>query len=291
MSHTIKSCTHASEPLARSHRPFDGVVIALSAALLVIFGIVVGRVVVSAPTVEVADQLVNETASLRAEIAALNRQILKAESRVIALEEASESHRLQASQHQQRAEQLTARQQAISTELAGIVNQRDICLDEVQQYVALNQSIPAIDVLHFAEAMFETQARTYGQLTNREPARLIVPKLPRFSTAGLSTDEDSPVAAAAPIVSAQEAAPIAAVSFPALPAPGAESLSAAEVDALPVGSADQAGYVTSPVQTRRVITRPTYFARKNDSQTLTSPNRSGITFLETASSDIDSARR
>jgi hypothetical protein len=276
MSRNMKSLESGTDASQQSSRPFDAIVIALSSALLVIFGIVIGRFIVTTQAVAVVDHIDGERASVQAEIVELNRQLVQSQARCNALEESAEQYRRLAQQHQIRAESLAARQQAIRSSLASLSERRDACLDQVQQYVALDQPIPALDVLQFAQAMFEMQTHTMDQLSANASMSSHLPTVPGFP----------PVVAATPAMgTTRTLAPSSAPAFPSLPTPDAS------VAASPSGKPAGRGAFFAPPRRQPPVASSTYFAPRRDSQALSMPRRSGITFHDTAKGPDTAVRR
>ena len=264
VSHTAPAYTSATvaEP-NRPRRPFDGVMIALSAALLVIFGIVIGRFVVTTQAVAVVDHFDAELSTLRAELVDLNRQLIQVQARETALQESSARYRELATAQQIRADRLAARQQTIGTLLSGLSSQREARLAEVQQYVALNQPLPAIEVLRFAEAMFDAQHAALCQfnssgIASGESMSQSIPHLPGFQ-------------------------PIAQ-SCPTLPVPNSTHQVVAS-------SRPQQRAFFTPPQPKQPLQSNIYFPPGRSQQILTMPGKSGITFHDTAANDTDTIRR
>lgn len=247
----------------RSSRPFDAIVIALSSALLVIFGIVIGRFIVTTQAVAVVDRYDGELSSLRSEIVNLNRQLVQSQSRSTALEESAEQYRRLAQQHQIRYDTLAARQQSIRAMLASLSQRREFCLAQVEEYVALNQPVPARDVLRFAEAMFDAQNHAIDQLASSGASSSSLPSLPGFP-------------------------PVATPASHSLP-----KLSAPTVQAdlpKPDGAAPAGVFFAPPVRKKPAISSM-YFPARREQQALTMPRRSGVTFHDTAAGESASVRR
>jgi hypothetical protein len=276
MSRNMKSLEAGAHVPQRSSRPFDAVVIALSSALLVIFGIVIGRFIVTTQAVAVVDHFDGEVASLRAEIVDLNRQIVQSQARCTALEESAEQYRRLAQQHQIRAETLAARQQAIRSTLASLSERRDACLEQVQQYVALDQPIPAPDVLRFAQAMFDVQIHTMDQLAANTTPYSTLTTVPGFPPAAAAT---SATASAGSLASSKSAP-----TLPSLPAPDAS------VAPHNSKSSARATYFAPPRQ-QRPVASSTFFAPRRDEQALSMPRPSGIRFHDTATRQETAVRR
>lgn len=270
----MKSIDSGTDPSQRSARPFDAVVIALSSALLVIFGIVIGRFIVTAQAVAVVDHFDGEVAALQAEIVELNRQIVQSQARCTALEESAEQYRKLAQQHQIRAETLAARQQTIRSTLAGLSERREDCLNQVQQYVALDQPVPSQDVLHFARAMFDMHSHTIDQLEAKSTTSVRLPSVPGFA----------PVSAE-PTETASNRPTSALPAYAALPAPAAGRTPSHKVKSAGGGT------FFAPPPRQRPVASSMFFAPRRDSQALSMPRPSGIRFHDTAAGEKTSVRR
>jgi hypothetical protein len=276
MSRNMKSLETGPQSPQRSSRPFDAVVIALSSALLVIFGIVIGRFIVTTQAVAVVDHFDGEVASLQAQLVDLNRQIVQSQARCTALEESAEQFRRLAQQHQIRAETLAARQQSIRSTLASLSERREMCLEQVQQYVALNQPVPSLDVLRFAQAMFDVHLHTMAQLAAGSATSSTLTTVPGFPPAAAAT---SATASAGTLAS-----PMPPPMLPSLPAPHARP---APRDAEPTAGVT----FFAPPRPQRPLVSSTFFAPRRDSQALHRPQSSGVRFHDTATRQETAVRR
>lgn len=280
MSKTNKTAAPGARSRSRSQRPFDAIVIALSASLLVIFGIVIGRFIVTTQAVEVVDHFDEELSTLRAQVVELNRQLLQVEAHSSVAETRAANFQRQAEQLQHRVDQLVARQDAVHSALKAVIDQRGSCLRDVQQYVALDQSIPALDVLRFAETMFDAHAQTLRQLTDQRPTTPATTTALRF--APRIAPETAPVAKQVNATASEY------TEYPALPAPAITQTSA------PVSTnntAKQAEQFFSPPAPRKPPAGYIFFAPRRHTPALTMPRRSGITFHDTAEVDEPTVRR
>jgi len=276
MSRNTNSFESGPDAPQRTARPFDAVVIALSAALLVIFGIVIGRFVVTTQAVAVVDRFDGELTSLQAEIVDLHRQIVQSQARCTALEESSEQYRRLAQQHQIRAETLAARQQTIRSTLASLSQRREVCLDQIQQYVALDQPIPSLEVLRFAQAMFDVQTHTVDQLSATTASSSTLTTVPGFPPAAAAT---SATASTASLESS-----MSVPTLPPLPAPGAG-------DAMDMAKPARSAAFFAPPRQQRPIASSTFFAPRRDAQALNRPRTSGVRFHDTATGQQTAVRR
>jgi hypothetical protein len=277
MSQIMKPLESGDKASQRSSRPFDAIVIALSSALLVIFGIVIGRFIVTTQAVAVVDHFDGELSALRAELVNLNRQLVQSQSRCLSLEESAEHYRGLAQQHQIRAESLAARQQTIRSMLSSRAERRSACLDQVQQYVAMNQPVPAPDVLHFAQAMFDLQDQTLDQLANTTALPSTLPNVPGF-----------PPVAAAGQATGCSLSPTSQSLTTALPAP---TTPAASITVARTAGRASEGAFFAPPQKKQPAAGTVYFPANRSAQALSMPRRAGITFHDTASEQGASVRR
>lgn len=253
-------------------QPFQAVMITLSAALLVLFGIVIGRFVVTTQAVEVVDHFGAELSMLRAELVDLNRQVVTADAQAELARQSAERYRQLATQERIRADKLVARQLVLNQTMSHVVHDRQMWLQELQQHVALNRSIPANDVLQFAEAMFEVYAGTLQQLaSDTDSSARPMPTLPRLHLGAETLADHEPTPAVTqrfvrqPVVTQD-----ASQTSPRLPAP--------------TTSRQSRGVFFAPPP-RRQPSQYTYFPAQRSRRMATLPRSSGITFLDTADAD------
>lgn len=266
-----------------SQRPFDVVMITMSAALLVIFGVVIGRFLVTNEAVQVVDHVDSQLASLRAELVQLHQEVVSAQAKAEALETVAAQEREQARLQQERADRLANQYAVLKQAVAGIAEQRATCLEEVQQYVALNQSVPAIDVYHFADAMFDAHRRTLDQIDSAEPSSAATPTLPRLSVSTASVNDSVTNPGPATVTQSSNRSTRYA-EYPSLPSPEA-------VEPTPTIARPQSrsGFFHPP-QPRPQPSRYMFFTPGGSQPQLTMPGSGNITFHETADA-TDTVRR
>ena len=276
--------------------PFQAVMITLSAAMLVLFGIVIGRFVVTAQAVEVVDDFDADFATLRAELAVVKQQLANARTEAESAQQSAERFRRTAAEQQIRADQLSARQLALQSTCRRVREDRQICLDELERHVALDRPIPADDVYRFAAQMYASWSATLQQFaeeSNSIGGRAIsFPRLalrdetqqaPSTTPARTAAVQPTPAGTSGPPRTRSER------TLPPLPAPGAATKPSAATERR------DSGVYFSPPTPRPAPKKASGFsyfpARQTGRRVTTLPSSSGITFLDTAEADDRHVRR
>ncbi len=215
MTYTVSSPEVSWDaPAERSASPSRRLLTVIAGAVVFVLGVLIGGFMVRSDAPPTPGDSSGELAALRAEVHLLTSQATQATTRSLELEQLLDAQRTLLTREQAQLRAATEREHFIRLALEQCNTDRQVCLNELQQFSRQRVGVPVTDVIRFAESMFDQQSSVLTNLANGEQA----PAASDWSAPLIST-----VAPTQPTIAAKSNPPTAQV---ARPRPGEPTLAA-----------------------------------------------------------------
>ncbi len=247
----------------------------VAGAVLFVLGIVIGGLMGRSDVPQNLGNSTAELAALHAEINLLNIQAAQAKTRSLDLEQRLVNQQALFAQSEQPARVAEEREVFLDRVIEMTNANRQVCLDELQQFQRQSAGVPTAQVIQFAERLFESQSKILNSLASGEP----LPSTSLDLQTSLVMAPDTSFAQGARSSVAAVSTPVASRTT-VTPTPHARSGSVAhsrESEPTPADKSQRRGvFFTAPQRRRQGVT---FFTPRPPSRVASRP-RSGLTFTD-----------